>query len=127
LGTFTLIYVHDCQMIKQRFPCPNCASLWSGPHAVCGRCGYPRHERPKAPPREQTIKPFRFDLRTLLACVTDSAVMFALLGASSDARDAALAVGGVLYPVINYLYQFWRSLAEPEPRAKKRGPFDDGG
>ncbi len=115
-------------MMTPRFRCPNCAALRSGPHAVCGRCGCPQHERPQpATSREQKIKPFRFDLRTLLACVTVSAVTFALLGAKADARDAALMVGGVLYPVINSLYQFWRNLTEPESQTKKRGPFDNEG
>jgi hypothetical protein len=60
------------------------------------------------------IRPFRFDMRTLLACVAVSAVTFALLEAEDDAREAALSVGAFLYPILNYGFQFWQNLNEPD-------------
>ena len=105
-------------------PCPNCAALRSGHSAPCDACGYPHHARP-APAREaRKIKPFQFDLRTLLVCMTVSAITFAALHSRNDERfEVALVLGGILYPIFNFIHQFRRNLAAQNPRDRS-APVD---
>jgi hypothetical protein len=53
-------------------------------------------------------------VRTLFACLTAGAITFAFLRASGDAQWAALGVAALTYPFLNFAYQFWKNLHEPD-------------
>ena len=108
-----------------KHPCPTCGALRTSPSAACDACEYPKHEPYELPDASRKIKPLQFDLRTLLACLTASAITFAVLQSRGDDRfEAALVLGGILYPIVNFFLQFRRNLAAQRQRDRVATPHD---
>lgn len=61
----------------------------------------------------ERASPFQFHLGALFASMSAAAIAFAILRASGrDGLWGALEIGGLLFPVIEFCYLFWRNLTE---------------
>jgi hypothetical protein len=114
--------------MRFKHPCPNCAALRSGPRAPCDQCGYPRHARPDRPLAAFKIKPYQFNLASLLSTLTIAALILAIF--ESVEFEIALIFAVVLYPILNFLDQFRENLREQAQIDRRRlhptpDPFSD--
>ena len=115
--------------MRFKHPCPNCASLLSGPRTSCDQCGYPHHARTELHFPPLAIKPFQINLASLFSTLTIVALMLALFAAVEF--EVALVFAVVLFPILNFLDQFRENLCEQARIDRRRmeaqaGPFGDG-
>ncbi len=97
-----------------RFPCPNCAENRPHAAALCRACGYPNHTRTEDVSAKAGVTPsrkFQFRLRTLFACTTIAAIVFAAtmkwgIDGFQERLAIALAVGSIPMPLIRLIRDF---------------------
>ena len=102
------------------YACPNCAKKFLQPLITCDACGYPNHERNPAnsiPPTAEKPK-YEFHIYNLLVCMTVTAIAIAVLRAEDGGSlTTALTIGGILFPVIEFIYYFGKNLISKKPNA----------